>query len=369
MTTDTKYYIWLTQALGYSSPKFKALSKLYGSMEEFYQGGEAEWRLSGVLSGKDVDALSSHDLSAAFDIIEQCNRSGYTVVSIDEPQYPKRLYEIYDPPAVLYVWGRLPDFEHLLTIGMVGTRNASSYGKTAAHILAGSLSKIGAVIVSGGAIGIDSESHTGALEAGGVTVAVLGCGLSHRYLMHRYKMREAISHNGAVISEYPPEYPASKFTFPERNRIISGLSNGIVVVEAGDKSGSLITARLAVEQDRDVFAVMGNITSPYSQGANRLIKDGAIPVTGYQDITDYYPQYQMTAADEQMIAKIPTHKENVDLSDNAKKVYAVITAEPLHIDNITEKAALPVSTVLQCVTELEMEGLIAAQAGRMYKLI
>ena len=369
MTTDTKYYIWLTQALGYSSPKFKALLKLYDSMEAFYQGGEAEWRLSGVLTSKDIDALSSCDLSVSYDIISQCNRLGYTIISMDEPQYPKRLYEIYDPPAVLYVWGKLPDFEHLLTIAMVGTRNATAYGKTAAHILSGSLSKIGAVIVSGGAVGIDTECHTGALEAGGVTVAVLGCGLSHRYLMHQFKMREAISHSGAVISEYPPEYPASKFTFPERNRIISGLSNGIVVVEAGDKSGSLITARLAMEQDRDVFAVMGNITSPYSQGTNRLIKDGAIPVTGYQDITDYYPQYQVSSVDEKMIAKIPQHQTDIDVSDHAKQVYAVITAEPQHIDVITEKTPLPISEVLQCITELEMEGLVKAEAGRMYKLI
>ena len=369
MTTDTKYYIWLTQALGYSSPKFKALFKLYDSMEEFYKGGEAEWRLSGVLNSKDIDSLSSCDLSVAYDIISQCNHLGYTIVSMDEPQYPKRLYEIYDPPAVLYIWGKLPDFEHLLTIGMVGTRNATAYGKTAAHILSGSLSKIGVVIVSGGAVGIDSESHTGALEAGGTTVAVLGCGLAHRYLMHQYKMREAISHSGAVISEYPPEYPASKFTFPERNRIISGLSNGIVVVEAGEKSGSLITARAAMEQDRDVFAVMGNITSPYSQGTNRLIKDGAIPVTGYQDITDYYPQYQVSSTEENMVAKIPKHRTYFNVSDDAKRVYSVITAEPTHIDEITQKASLPVNTVLQCITELEMEGLIKAHAGRMYQLI
>lgn len=369
MTTDTKYYIWLTQALGYSSPKCKALYKLYGSIEEFYRGGEAEWRLSGVLNGKDIDALSSCDLRVAYDIISRCNSLGYTIVSIDDPAYPKRLLEMYDPPAALYVWGRLPDLDRLLAIGMVGTRNATAYGKTAAHILSGSLAKIGVVIVSGGAVGIDSECHTGALEAGGVTVAVLGCGLHHRYLMHQYKMREAISHSGAVISEYPPEYPASKFTFPERNRIISGLSNGIVVVEAGEKSGSLITARLAMEQNRDVFAVMGNITSPYSLGTNRLIKDGAIPVTGYRDIIDYYPQYQVASTEEQVIAKIPKHRKDVDVSDNAKRVYAVITADSRHIDVITEESGLPVSAVLQCMTELELEGLISADAGRMYKLI
>lgn len=369
MTNDTKYHIWLTLALGYANPKFKALKKLYGSMEEFYCAGVSEWRLSGVLSARDIDAMQKTELSSAYEVIERCNRLGYSVISLDDPAYPSRLSEIYDPPAVLYVRGRLPDFEHRLTIAMVGTRNATAYGKTAAFTLSGSLSKLGVIIVSGGAVGIDSQAHTGALETGGTTVAVLGCGIAHRYLMHQQKMRDAISMSGAVISEYPPDYPASKFTFPERNRIISGLSNGIVVIEAGEKSGSLITARLAAEQNRDVFAVMGNITSPYSLGTNRLIKDGAVPVTGYADITGYYPEYGISSVNETMTEKRAKHKKDIDVSDSAKKVYAVISADPVHIDEITQKAGLPVSTVLQCMTELEMEGLIKAEKGRMYQLI
>lgn len=369
MTNSAKYYIWLTLALGYSSPKPKAIHELYNSIEEFYSGGEHEWRLSGVLKQKDIDALSSTPLSKALEVIARCNSLGITVLSFDDVDYPEKLYEIYDPPAVLYVQGKLPDFSSRLTIAMVGTRKATAYGKMTSHLISGSLAKVGAIIVSGGAVGIDSLSHTGAMEAGGTTVCILGCGINYPYLMENQKMRNDIAATGALISAYPPDYPSGKYTFPERNRIISGLSDGVVVIEAGVKSGSLITARLAMEQGRDIFAVMGNITSPYSQGTNALIKDGAIPVTDFTDITGYYPQYSIEAAPEDPVVPVPEHKKNIGVSENAKKVYAIITAEPIHIDGIVAASGLPVNRVLQALTELELEGLIASKQGRMYQLV
>lgn len=368
MTNTAKYYIWLTLALGYTTPKHKMIRGLYSSVEEFYKGGEDEWRLSGVLSPKDIEALSSTPLSKALEVIARCNALGITLVSFDDVDYPEKLYEIYDPPAVLYVKGRLPDFSSRLTIGMVGTRKATVYGKMTSHLIAGSLSKVGVIIVSGGAVGIDSLSHIGALEAGGTTVCVLGCGINYPYLMENKRMRDDIAATGALVSAYPPDYPSSKFTFPERNRIISGLCDGVVVVEAGVKSGSLITARLAMEQGRDVFAVMGNITSPYSKGTNTLIKDGAIPVTDFTDITGCYPQYSIVAEADDPVIPIPTHKKDIGVSEIAKKVYACITAEPIHIDSITSASGLPVNRVLMAITELELEGLIDSDKGRMYKL-
>ena len=369
MTNSAKYYIWLTLALGYSSPKPKAIRELYNSIEEFYNGGEHEWRLSGVLKQKDIDALRSTPLTKALEVIARCNSLGITVLSFDDVDYPEKLYEIYDPPAVLYVKGKLPDFSSRLTIAMVGTRKATAYGKMTSHLISGSLAKVGAIIVSGGAVGIDSLSHIGAMEAGGTTVCVLGCGINYPYLMENQKMRNDIAATGALISAYPPDYPSGKYTFPERNRIISGLSDGVVVIEAGVKSGSLITARLALEQGRDVFAVMGNITSPYSQGTNALIKDGAIPVTDFTDITGYYPQYSIEASPEDPVVPVPVHKKDIGVSENAKKVYALITAEPIHIDGIVAASGLPVNRVLQALTELELEGLIASKQGRMYHLI
>ena len=369
MTDSAKYDIWLSLALGYSSPKPKAIHGLYNSIKEFYDGGENEWRLSGVLTQKDITSLSNTPISKALEIIARCESLGISVIALGDAEYPEKLSEIYDPPAVLYVKGKLPDFSSHLTIAMVGTRKATVYGKMASHLISGSLAKVGTIIVSGGAVGIDSLSHIGAMEAGGVTVCVLGCGINYPYLMENKKMRDEIASTGALISAYPPDYPSGKFTFPERNRIISGLSDGVVVIEAGVKSGSLITARLAMEQGRDVFAVMGNITSPYSQGTNALIKDGAIPVTDYTDITSYYPQFSIVAEPDDPVIPVPVHKKHIGVSENAKKVYAVITAEPIHIDSVTSASGLPVNRVLQAITELELEGLIASEKGRMYKII
>ena len=369
MTNSAKYDVWLTLALGFSSAKPKAIHSLYSSVEEFYKGGEAEWRLSGVLKPKDIEALSATPLSKALEVIARCNELGITVLAFDDPDYPERLMELSDPPAVLYLKGRLPDFSSCLSIAMVGTRNATSYGKRASHVISGSLAKVGVIIVSGGAVGIDSLSHTGALEAGGVTVCVLGCGINFPYLTSNRRLREDIAVRGAVISEYPPDFPPGKYTFPVRNRIISGLSDGVVVVEAGEKSGSLITARLAAEQGRDVFAVMGNITSPYSRGTNALIKDGAIPVTDFTDIISNYPRFSIVAEPDDIVEAVPRHRTDADISPGAARVYRCIGADPIHIDSITSAAGMPVSGVLQAVTELELEGLIRAEKGRMYRLL
>ena len=369
MTNSAKYYIWLTQALGYSNPKLKALRELYSDIAGFYNGGEYEWRMSGVLTNKDIESLSGTPLSSALDIIASCNRLGYTVMSFDDPDYPERLYQIADPPAVLYISGKLPaDFSSRLVISVVGTRNATAYGKRVAYTISASLSKLGAVIVSGGAVGVDTMAHTGALEADGITLCVLGCGINYRYLMENEPLRRSIAKRGAVISEYPPGFPSSRFTFPTRNRIISGLCDGVLVVEAGKKSGSLITASLASQQDRDVFAVMGNITSPYSQGANALIKDGAVPVTDVSDILSYYPQLSVKT-EETLVEKAAVHRTDIDVSDNARTVYFAVTAVPVHIDTIASACGLPVSNVLRALTELELEGLIAAQPGMTYKII
>ncbi|WP_407385163.1 DNA-processing protein DprA [Ruminococcus sp.] len=369
MTNATKYDIWLSLALGYAKPKRKALASLYPQLADFYRGGEGEWRLSGVLSEADIAALHQTPLSKAYEVIARCNELGVGIVSYDDPLYPQRLREIFNPPAVLYLKGRMPDFEGRLSIGMVGTRNATAYGKQTSHVLAGSLAKVGVIIVSGGALGIDSLSHTAALEVGGLTVCVLGCGINYPYLSTNAGLRKTIAQTGVVLSEYPPDYPPARHTFIDRNRLISGLSDGVLVVEAGLKSGSLITARTAVEQNRDVFAVMGNITAPYSQGTNKLIKDGAVPVTDYTDILSYYPRLRLSGEPDDIVEDIPVHKSDIDVSDEARQVYRAVSADPVHIDAITAAVGLPVQAVLRALTELELEELIKAEKGRMYRLV
>ncbi len=380
MTNTAKYWVWLSLAIGFNNPKQKRIYETYDSILDFYNGRTFEWCLCGIFTQKELDALENTKLSEAEEIILECNRFGYDVVCFDDPAYPEKLKNIYAPPCVLYVWGEIPEIDSRLSIAMVGTRNATQYGVMASHTLSASLSKLGVVIVSGGALGIDSASHTGTLEAGGTTVCVLGCGIDYRYLMRNASMRKSISQTGAVISEYPPGTVSYASNFPVRNRIISGLSDGVIVVEADEKSGSLITVNHALEQGREVFAVMGNINSRYSTGTNKMIKDGAIPVTSYKDIIEAFPQYHIVSDKKEKTEysvrnntdfnSVPvTHKLDLNLSDTVEKVYKCITNEPVHVDEIVLKTELPVSKVLQSLTELELLSLVSCQQGRLYKLV
>lgn len=380
MTNTAKYWVWLTLAIGFNSPKQKRIYETYDSIIDFYNGNSFEWCLCGIFSQKELDSLEKTKLSDAVEIIDKCQTLGYDVVCFDDPSYPDKLRNIYAPPCVLYVWGKIPAIDDKLSIAMVGTRNATQYGVMASHTLSASLSKLGVVIVSGGALGIDSASHTGTLEAGGTTICVLGCGIDYRYLMNNASMRRNIAQTGAVISEYPPGVNPYPSNFPVRNRIISGLSDGVIVVEADEKSGSLITVNHALEQGREVFAVMGNINSRYSTGTNKMIKDGAIPVTSYIDVVEAFPQYQIvsdkavkpeySARNNPELNKEPVlHKTDINLSDTVKKVYEAIGNTPIHVDEIVVKTGLPVSKILQSLTELELLSLITCQQGRLYKLV
>ena len=380
MTNTSRLWVWLTLATGVNNPKHKRIYETYDNIADFYNGGVYEWRLCGVFSPKDIDALENTKLSQADEVINTCKKLGHDIICIDDPRYPQKLRDIYAPPCVLYVWGELPCVDDRLSVAMVGTRKATQYGVMASHTLSASLSKLGVVIVSGGALGIDSASHVGTLEADGTTICVLGCGIDCRYLMSNASMRKNIASTGAVISEYPPGTQAYPSNFPTRNRIISGLSDGIIVVEADEKSGSLITVNHALEQGREVFAVMGNINSRYSTGTNKMIKDGATPVTSYMDIIDAFPNYKIVSdiEEEQIeysgqnnteLNREPAiHKDDLNLSETVELVYRCIGNEPIHIDQLVVKTGLPVSRVLQSLTELEILALISCQQGRLYKL-
>lgn len=379
MSNTTKYWIWLTLAIGYNNAKQKRIYQNYNSIEGFYNGGIDEWRLCGIFTDKELTSLSKTTLSMAQSIIDECINHNYDIVCIDDVNYPDKLKNIYAPPCVLYVWGRLPDLDSRLSIAMVGTRNATHYGVMASHVLSSSLSKLGVIIVSGGALGIDSASHLGVLEAEGITICVLGCGFDHEYLMSNAAMRRNIANTGAVVSEYPPKTKSLPHHFPVRNRIISALSDGVIVVEADEKSGSLITVNHALEQGREVFAVMGNINSRYSSGTNKMIKDGAIPVTSYIDVIEAFPNFEVRneAVDDvvkssrnnpQFNDEPVKHKTGLDLSDTVNKVYHCIDNTPVHVDQIVLKTGLPVNKVLQSLTELELLSLISCLPGRMFKL-
>ncbi len=398
--TYTKYWIWFTQAIGYCTPKAKQVAQMYNSILEFYEGGEAEWRFSGLFSNAEIEKLSFTKLSSADEILFKCNMLGYRILSLDNSFYPECLKNIDDPPAVIYVSGHIPeDIDNRLSIGIVGTRRASRYGMKAAFDFGYNLAKIGVAVISGGALGIDSSSHNGALSADGVTICVLGCGINYNYLRDNAQMRSSITFKGAVISEYPPDTEPYPFHFPQRNRIISALSNGILVIEAGRKSGSLITVNRALEQNsrKKIFALAGP-ADPHFFGTNELIKEKvAVLVTDYKDIINEFDSLYVTselpagaAPDEDAVdvipikgkppeninglrtkdlSEVPVHRENLNLTDDESTVYYAISDEPIHIDAIAEKTGLPVFRLLPVLTTLELRQLIKCVQGRSYRLI
>ncbi len=389
MTDQTKYYIWLTLGIGIGSNKAIRVLAMYEDAKELYDDRDVELRFCGFFTKEEVNKLMNTDISEAEKIIEKCNELGYDIIDISEERYPQILRCIDDPPAVLYIDGKWPNFDKIKSISIIGTRKATVYGIRTAMEFGANLSKKGFCVVSGGALGVDGAAHRGALLESGRTVCVLGCGLDVDYLRDNKEMRKQITEHGAVISEFPPGTPAAPHNFPVRNRIISGLTYGTVVIEAPVRSGCMITVNHALDQCREVFAVMGNIDSPYSQGSNALIKDGAIPVTSYRDICEFYlgvddrdeksvivsdesvksvPNKLKNSKDTTKVSNtpVPTHRENISLSDEEKSVYYLIGQEPIHIDKLAEFSNLPMQNVLRIISSLELKDLIKNIQGRNY---
>ena len=291
MNNQTVYWLWIQNVLGFASIKLDMIAENYTFAEDFYRSPLSEKLSLGCFTSQDAVRLKNDSLSSAYSLMRRCEKAGVDIVSYGDEAYPALLRHIKAPPAVLFVRGNTQVLSQELNIAIVGTRSATVRGSKNAAALAFDLASAGVCIVSGGAVGIDTQAHVGALRANGKTVCVLGCGHECGYLREFDHIKQEILRRGAVISEYPPDMKPSKFTFPQRNRIISGISNGILVIEAGRRSGSLITVNAALEQGRDVFAVPGDITSAVSFGTNDMIRDGAIPVTKAADVLDEYPNF------------------------------------------------------------------------------
>ena len=290
------------------------------------------------------------------------------IIKKSSKDYPKILKEISNAPRQLYVRGELPK-NHEMNFAIVGTRAASEYGKTLAFKIAKELSELGFNIVSGLALGIDTQAHLGALAArqtclpAGRTIAVLGSGIDDASIFPKENLalvKKIVDSGGAVISEYEPKAKSEIWYFPERNRIVSGLSRGVLVVEAPEKSGALITARLALEQNREVFAIPGSIFSKNSIGANNLIKSGAKMVTSIDDILEEFNLIGLKNKKEE------NEKEN--MSPEEKLIFNIIEKEPVHIDKICEIAKMPASRALSIVSMLEIRGIIKNIGGKFAKI-
>lgn len=401
---NDKYWIWLSKALGFGSPKIKALYELYRDISVFCNGGEKEWRFSGLFTDTELRHLSNIKTDVADGIISRCGELGYSILPIDDDAYPKCLRSIPNPPAVLYLWGSLPDVDNCDTIGIVGTRTASNYGLKNSYSFGYALAKYEFIVVSGGALGVDCASHRGVLAANGVTVCVRGCGINYPYLMDNAAMREAITQKGAVISEYPPDTPPYRHQFPARNRIIAALSDGVLIIESGKKSGSLITANYAIDMGKQLFALLGN-NSPENEGSNERIKSGAAkPVTDFLDIVvalrktpdeqqdeDDIPLDEVEkipvkskvrrikpeksvkkkdkgSSKQEALSKKPVHKEITGLTQDAETVYKYLSDTPVSIDKISQDTGLPVGKVVSSLTQLEIYDLIVSKGSRRFAL-
>ncbi len=371
------YRIWLAGALGSGSDYLTALAE-YGTAQAFYEASEIEWRLLGVFTPAKLERLRKRDLTAASRYSEICKNNGWHIIDQESEYYPFHLKNIVDCPALLYVNGDLQCLKSKLCISVVGAREASNYGKAVAFNLAASLVRGGATVVSGGALGIDSASHEGAINAGGKTVAVMGCGLGSSYLQENEALRHAVAANGAVISEYPPLSKPTRGSFPQRNRIISGMSLMTVVVEASEKSGSLGTAKHAVAQGRDVGAVPGSVISSAYVGSGYLLSNGAKMITSAADVlSDYvytYPELIDLNKVERTLAftgktDVPVKKQApASLSEQQAQVYALFGSEELSFDYLVTKSGVAAPLLSQLLLELELQGLIKTCAGSRYKI-
>lgn len=396
---NARYLIWLQLTVGVGKA-IKPIIDYFDSAENLYNSNYLQRKVCPNVTDKMLDAMESTPIEKADEIIAVCKQNGWDIITVDDENYPNKLKEIFDPPAVLYVDGKMPDVDKMLSIAVVGTRKPSNYAKSVARVISKGLARCNAVVISGGALGIDTSAHVGALECGGITVAVMGCGLGSNYLASNEDLRRRITEKGAVISEFPPFTPASRFTFPMRNRIISGLADGVFVAEAGTKSGSLITATFAVSQNRDMFATAASIFDKRFNGTNKLISDGAVPVVDVESIISHYTEKYATLdmsrlatvdellndeykkrdltpeQDEEItFENIEKHRKNrtqIDersrqLVGDEKSVFDAMDDDFKNVESIANVAQLDINSVLVALTMLELDGLCESGMGKRYR--
>jgi DNA processing protein len=356
--TSREAYIALNLIDEVGPVRVRALLDRFGTPEAILDASRQDLlQVTGV--GEEVarNVTAWRDTVKLDEELARIEQAGIRVVTRDDADYPKRLREIYDPPLVLYVRGTLSDRDHV-AIGVVGSRRTSLYGQEMARKLSYQLARLGVTVVSGLARGIDTSAHTGALQAKGRTVAVIGCGLDTTYPPENKKLAdEIVEKGGAVVSEFPFGAPPDRQNFPMRNRIISGWSMGVVVVEANLKSGALITAKQAMEQGREVFAVPGRADSPMSRGTNRLIKDGAKLTEDVEDILGEF---------EYLFPKEAAAPAALELSEMETKIMAAIGDEEMLMDEIIRATCLTSASVSATLLGLEMKRIVKQLPGRHY---
>ncbi|MCX8082321.1 MAG: DNA-processing protein DprA [bacterium] len=356
--SDTKKF-WICAVLAGLGPVgAKKLLEVYGNIEKIFNLSVKEIKEAGIPLNT-AENINNWERLPWKQEIEFCRKNNITLVSIDDTSYPRLLREIHNPPILLYVKGNLPS-DNDICLAIVGTRNPSIYGLKMAEKFAEQLSFYGITVVSGMARGIDTAAHRGALRTGGKTVAVLGCGMKYCYPVENLSLSKEIEKTGAVITEFPSYIKPKPENFPRRNRIVSGMSRGVLVIEAGQRSGALITANLALEQGRDVFAIPGRADDITSKGTNQLLKEGAILVESVNDILDA------------LNLKI-TKKENKDeektliLSEMERKILNRIPlGTKVCLEEILMNIGIEQHLLFQSLLSLITKGIIIELPGKFY---
>ena len=354
---DKRYWVGFNLVKGIGAVRLQALLNAFGDLETAWKASLFDLAGAGLspkLAERVVKMRASVDLD---DFVAKAEAAGIRILTWRDDEYPSHLKEIDQPPPVLYLRGNITA-EDDWSVAIVGTRAVTPYGRQVTEELATVLAHNGVTIVSGLARGVDAVAHSAAIKAGGRTLAVLGSGVDRIYPPENRPMAEKIWARGAVVSDYAPGTPPESANFPPRNRIISGLSMAVVVIEAGDTSGALITAEFAAEQGRDVFAIPGNIYAPQSKGTNRLLRNGAKTLLTPQDVLEALDLTRNVERRE--IRKVlPADTTEATLLD-------MLGAEPVHVDEIRNRAGLPIEKVSSALTMMELKGMVRQVGGMNY---
>ena len=390
------YWLWFHLLTGLTVSQKRALLEYFHDPEQLYRATESAYRTAVQLPEEGYTALSDKELKNARALAAQCSQRRIGIVTIGDSGYPARLRQIPDAPLVLYYRGRLPNWEAYPAIGIVGTRKASGYGLQIAEKMGAQIAACGGMVVSGAADGIDSAAMKQALLQGGPVVGVLGFGADVVYPASSRKLFAQLEEKGCLISEYPPGTPGYKWNFPQRNRLISGISHGVLVVEAPERSGALITARHAMEQGREVFVVPGNINSDTSAGSNNLLREGATAVfEGYDILREYASRFsgQIRKAEPKEIPHIPEKVEDVPtkpakkpidnrevtqysvlnsgagtLTEEEKTLLSHLTPKIEGVDEVIARSGMETAKALSILTKLSLKGMVKHHPGKCISL-
>ena len=366
------YWIWFQERSMLCTASTKTLLEALGSAEEVYRC--SNFSCYPNMSAKDITIFMNKNLDDAERILHTSNTLGIRIITYDSDLYPANLREITNPPYVLYAKGNIFDFNNTLHIGIVGTRHCSEYGVSVTRRFCSEMADYGIVTISGMARGIDTEVAYSTLNSGGMTIAVLGCGIDVCYPPENYEIMEMVEKKGLLLSEFPPGTPPLNFHFPMRNRIISGISHGILIIESAKKGGSLITANLAIEQGKDVFAIPGSIFNKNSEGTNKLISSTAArAVTSVADIVDdfsYRFSPKKVTVSSATPVDIPSGESSFfeNFSGTERQIAELLLSGPLYAGEIQQLLDIPVAEFSNSLSVLEFSGVIERASGNIYKL-